>query len=124
MIEENMNGVLERVGLRGWTSVWAPGKSSKRGEVKPRERLIIVYDEDPLRAWETFRHELVELKLRRILRPYRVLCNKLIEAVEKVTYMEKETFIKELPDLLQAIKEGKPDLKEPQSEVEEGGKVK
>ena len=119
-IEENMNNILERVGLKGWTSGWAPGKSSKRGEVIPKERLIIVYDKDPLRAWETFQHELVELKLRRVLRPYRLLCNKLIEVVEKVTYMEKEAFIKELPDLLQAIKEGMPDLKEPQSELENG----
>ncbi|GAG59676.1 unnamed protein product [marine sediment metagenome] len=105
-IEENMNTVLERVGFRGWTSVWAPGKSSKRGEVIPRERLVIIYDKDPSRAWETFQHELVELKLRRVLRPYRVLCNKLIEVVEKVTYVEKEAFINELPDLLQAIKGG------------------
>jgi len=111
-IEENMSNVLERVGYKGWTSAWAPGKSSKRGEVIPRERLIIVYDEDPQRAWETFRHELVELKLRRVLRPYRVLCNKLIEVVEKVTYEEKEAFIKELPDLLQVIQEGMPDPEE------------
>lgn len=119
-IEENMNHVLERVGLKGWTSVWAPGKSSKRGEVIPRKRLIIVYDKDPSRAWETFQHELVELKLRRVLRPYRELCNKLIELVEKMTYMEKEAFIKELPDLLQAIKEGAPDLEEFQTELENG----
>lgn len=117
-IEENMNQVLERVGLKGWTSAWAPGKSSKRGEVIPRERLIIVYDKDPQRAWETFQHELVELKLRRVLRPYRVLCNKLIEVVERVTYVEKEAFIKELPDLLQAIEEGMPDPKESLTDLE------
>ncbi|MBA7646473.1 hypothetical protein ES703_54237 [subsurface metagenome] len=113
-----MNRVLERVGYKGWTSAWAPGKSSKSGEVIPRERLIIIYDKDPSKAWETFRHELVELRLRRVLRPYRLVCNKLIEAVEKVTYEEKETFIKELPDLLQAIEEGKPDLKELLTDLE------
>ncbi len=112
-IEEYMNDVLGRVGFNGWTSVWAPGESSKRGEVIPRKRLIVIYDKDLSRAWETFQHELVELRLRRVLRPYRELCNKLIEVVEKVTYTEKEAFINELPDLLQAIKEGMPDLKEP-----------
>lgn len=117
-IEENMNNVLERVGLKGWIPVWAPGKSSKRGEVIPRKRLIIIYDKDPSKAWETFQHELVELKLRRVLRPYRLLCNKLIEVVERVTYMEKEAFINELPDLLQAIKEGAPDPKEPRTDLE------
>ena len=110
-IEENMNTVLERVGLKGWKSVWTPEKSSKRGEVILKERLIIVYDKDPSKAWETFRHELVELKLRRVLRPYRILCNKLIEVVEKVTYEEKEAFINELPDLLQAINDGAPDAR-------------
>jgi len=109
-IEENMNNVLERVGFRGWISVWAPGKSSKRGEVIPRERLVIIYDKDPSRAWETFQHELVELTLRRVLRPYRLLCNKLIELVEEVTYIEKEAFIKELPDLLSALREHAPEI--------------
>jgi hypothetical protein len=109
-IEENMNHVLERVGFKGWTSVWAPGKSSKRGEVIPIERLIIVYDKDPSGAWETFQHELVELRLRRVLRPYRELCNKLIELVEEVTYIEKEKFIKELPDLFSAFREYAPEI--------------
>lgn len=117
-VEADMNEVLVRVGYKGWTLAWAPGKNSKRGEVIPRERLIIIYDEDPQRAWETFQHELVELKLRRVLRPYRELCNKLIEVVEKVTYVEKEAFIKELPDLLQAIEEGKPDPKKPKTDLE------
>lgn len=109
-IEENMNTVLERVGFRGWISVWAPGNNSKRGEVIPRERLVIIYDKDPSRAWETFQHELVELTLRRVLRPYRLLCNKLIELVEEVTYIEKEAFIKELPDLLSALRENAPEI--------------
>ena len=109
-IEENMNNVLERVGFRGWLSVWAPGNNSKRGEVIPRERLVIIYDKDPARAWETFQHELVELTLRRVLRPYRLLCNKLIELVEEVTYIEKEAFIKELPDLLNTLREHAPEI--------------
>jgi len=119
-IEENMNNVLERLGLKGWTSVWEPRKGSKRGKIIPRERLIIIYDKDPSRAWETFQHELVELRLRRVLRPYRELCNKLIEVVENIAYMEKETFINDLPELLQAIKEGMPDLEETQTDLEKG----
>ena len=111
-IEENMNNVLERLGLKGWKSVWEPRKGPKRGEIIPRERLIIIYDQDPSKAWETFQHELIELKLRSVLRPYRELTNKLVEVIENVTYMEKEKFINELPDLLQAIKEGMPDLDE------------
>ena len=117
-IEENMNNVLERLGLKGWKSVWEPRKGSKRGEIIPRERLIIIYDKDPSKAWETFQHELVELRLRSVLRPYRELCNKLVEVIENVTYMEKEDFINELPDLLQAIKEGIPDLDESPTDME------
>jgi len=111
-IEENMNNVLKRLGHKGWTSVWSPEESPKRGKVIPRERLIIIYDKDPSRAWETFQHELVELRLRRVLRPYRELTNKLIEVVENIAYIEKETFINDLPELLQAIKECMPDLEE------------
>jgi len=116
-IEENMNNVLERLGLKGWKSVWEPRKGPKRGEIIPRERLIIIYDQDPSKAWETFQHELIELKLRSVLRPYRELTNKLVEVIENVTYMEKEKFINELPDLLQAIKEGMPDLNESETDA-------
>jgi hypothetical protein len=116
-IEENMKNVLESLGLKGWTSVWEPRKGPKRGEVIPKERLIIIYDQDPSGAWDAFQHELIELKLRRVLRPYRELCNKLIEVVERVTYVEKEAFIKDLPDLLQAIKEGMPDLNESETDT-------
>jgi hypothetical protein len=116
-IEENMKNVLESLGLKGWTSVWEPREGSKRGEVIPKERLIIIYDPDPSGAWEAFQHELIELKLRRVLRPYRELCNKLIEVVERVTYVEKEAFIKDLPDLLQAIEEGMPDLNKSETDT-------
>jgi len=111
-LEDQMDAVLNSLGLKGWASVWIPGDGSKRGAVLLDKRLIAIYDKTPREAWDTFQHELIELRLRRVMRPYRILCNKLIEAVEKVTYREKEEFIDELPEILRTIEGYKEGLKE------------
>lgn len=55
-------------------------------------------------AWQTFEHEVTEYKLQAVTRPYRVLVNSLIEAVEKTIYTEKEQFIDFLPKMIETIK--------------------
>ena len=102
-MERRWNDSLNRLGLRGWTAAWSPGKGSKRGEILLEERLIVIYDREPAEAWDTFLHEIVELKLRPVLRPYRDFTNALITLIEKLVYAHKERFIDELPDLLEII---------------------
>ena len=56
-------------------------------------------------AWVTFSHEITEYKLQAVTRPYRILINNLIEAVEKSVYAEKEQFIDFLPKMVESIKQ-------------------
>jgi len=74
------------------------------GEIK--SNVIFLYDIDESQAWQTLTHEVTEYKLQSVTRPYRLLINNLIEAVEKSIYAEKEQFIDFLPKMITVIKEG------------------
>ena len=109
-IETGMNRVLARV-HPGWRAVWVPDPDMlRRGEVDAGQRLIIVYDVNQDQAWETFTHELLELKLRPLLGVYREIINQLIAVLEKVAYSQKERLIEELPALLRVVGEAAPKL--------------
>jgi len=98
-----MNRALSRLGLE-YRVVWGPDPEAKRrGETIPEQSLIVIHDVDPSQAWDTLIHEVVELKLRRVIAPYRGLVNKLIEFIEGETYREKERFIEELVPLLREL---------------------
>lgn len=102
-VEKNMNKVLARI-LPNWTALWNPRPdSSKHGEILLEEQIIMVYDTNPSEAWTTFQHELVELRLREVTRPYRELVNSLISLIEKLTYQRKESFIDSLPELFEIV---------------------
>ena len=60
-------------------------------------------------AWDTFIHEVVEIKLRSALRPYRVLVNKLIEGYQEITDGEKDRFIESLSEVFEVAR-GSPPL--------------
>jgi len=49
----------------------------------------------------THLHEIVEIKLRSALRPYRVLVNKLIEGYQEIADGEKDRFIETLPQVFE-----------------------
>ena len=84
--------------------VWKPDNSkSVRGEIKGN--VIFLYDSEKGEAWSSFTHEVTEYKLQAVTRPYRILVNNLIEAVEKSIYVEKEQFIDFLPKMIEVIKE-------------------
>lgn len=105
MLESQMNKAMNLLGYPEWQAVWAPGKASKRGEVFPEDHLIVVYDESPSDAWDTFIHEVIELNLRHITRPYRDLVNALITILEKQIYKRKEEFIDRLPGIYRIVNE-------------------
>lgn len=108
-LEDEMNRALKSLGL-GYRVIWSPDpEAPRRGESLPEERLIIIKDQDPDQAWDTLVHEAVELKLRRVLNPYRRLVNKLIEYIEEETHREKERFIEELVPLLRELDRGRSD---------------
>ena len=73
--------------------------------VKSREMLYFFTTPKKAETWNTFTHEVTEYKLQAVTRPYRILVNNLIEAVEKSIYAEKEQFIEFLPKMIEVIKQ-------------------
>jgi hypothetical protein len=95
--EERTKNALTHLGLCPWQVCWLPDSSIPiRGRTLPKKLLIEIFDLDEEDAWNTFVHEIVEIKLRSALRPYRVLVNKLIEGYQELADKEKDRFIEEL----------------------------
>jgi len=84
-----MNMLLERLGLT-YRAVWCPRDSARHAEIDVEKRLIIIYDKDEFEAWISLLHEVLEIRLHRILNVYHGLINKLIEFVNEQVYREKE----------------------------------
>lgn len=95
-----MSRTLGRVGLGNWRVCWLPDASYPyQGRALPEKLLIEIHNEDEEEAWETFIHEVLEIKFHSALRPYMVLVNKLIEGYQQIVDSEKERFLEELPHL-------------------------
>lgn len=85
---------------------WVPEPTRKlHGEI--RGSTIYIYDLNEEDAWQTFLHEVIEYKLKDLTQVYRALINKLIEAIEQITYKQKEEFINFIPSILEAYKKNK-----------------
>ena len=102
---------LKRLGLSHWSVRWLPDPSSStHGLAFPETNLIEIYDLTQEEALETLFHEVVEIKLRDSLRPYRVMVNKLIEGFQELSNVEKDKFIEELPLIFEVFQEFPPDV--------------
>ena len=83
--EVKMKKYLSQLGLSQWVVLWLPNSlCSVRGRTVPEKLMIEIYDLDEDDGWDTFIHEIVEIKLRSALRPYRILVNKLIEGYQEL----------------------------------------
>ena len=108
-LERRMNQSLVHLSLGRWSACWLPDASFPvRGRVIPEKLLIEIYDVDEADAWETFVHEVVEIKLRLALKPYRILVNKLIEGYQELADGEKDRFIESLPEIFEAARGSPP----------------
>lgn len=88
--ETRMNAILGKMQIP-LRVVWLPTADSKEhARIIPEEGLLTIYDKDEDEAWRSLFHECLEYRLRSIVSPYREIINKLIEAVEQITYKEKE----------------------------------
>ena len=102
-IQKQMQDCIGRLGVN-LIIIWKPDKAkSIHGEIK--SNVLFLYDSEEKEAWATFGHEITEYKLQSVTRPYRILINNLIDAVEKSVYAEKEQFIDFLPRMMEVIKE-------------------
>jgi hypothetical protein len=96
---------LSRLGLGHWQVAWLPDISPPiRGRAIPEKLLIEIYDIDDAEAWNTFLHEVVEIKLRSALRPYRILVNKLLDGYQEIADKEKDNFIEGLPEIFEVFR--------------------
>ncbi len=103
LVQTQMQDCLNQLGIN-LVVLWTPNESkSVHGEIKGNA--IFLYDSEKAEAWSTFTHEVTEYKLQAVTRPYRILVNNLIEAVEKSIYAEKEQFIEFLPKMIEVIKQ-------------------
>lgn len=104
ILEQKMKSALQALGMDEWEAVWTPRDGGDlHGETLLEDRIIMIYDKDEKTAWRTFSHEITELKLRPVTRPYRELINALIETFDKICYTEKERFIDDLPRTLEIL---------------------
>jgi hypothetical protein len=109
-IEEKLNGTIKLLGLSGWTVIWEPSPTqSSRGRILPETKTILIHNNEPEAAMETLLHEIIEIKLRPMLQPYRTLINSLIEWADSQVYREKERVIEDLlPFLIKSIEDEHP----------------
>ena len=100
---------LSRLGLGHWRVAWLPDLSPPiRGRAIPDILLIEIFDLDVDDAWVTFIHEAIEIKLRPLLRVYRMLINKLIEGYQELADAEKDRFIEELDEVYEVARGSPP----------------
>ena len=94
--DSRMNNFLGSIGLKYWKVCWIPSVMQVRGRIIPESYLIEIYDQNADDAFETFIHEVIEIKVRNSLRPYRIMVNKLIEGYQEIVDYEKDQFIESL----------------------------
>jgi len=88
------------------TVKWMPNPNKTiHGEIK--QNILFIYDEKKNEAWDTFTHEMLEYKLKKVTNIYRKTVNALIEVIQEIAYTEKESFIESLPFLIVAVQNAK-----------------
>lgn len=105
LAEDRMTEIVKSFGLSGWYVVWAPDENQPRGQIKLESRTILVHDFKVEDALGTVLHEVLELKLRSLLSPYRRLVNMMIQWIDDEVYRIKERTIEELIPLLVRVVE-------------------
>jgi hypothetical protein len=79
--------------------IWLPGYNAKlSGEVKGST--VYIYDDTEDKAIETLRHEFMDYVISKVIEPYKLVANKLIELMNEEAYKRKEKIIGALARLL------------------------
>lgn len=80
--------------------VWSPRRGSKiSGEVKGD--LIYVYEDEREPALETLKHELIDYRVSRAVKPYKDMANKFIELFNERAYRLKEDLVEDIGKLIE-----------------------
>ena len=103
-VETEMNRALSRIGLSEWEAVWVPDSSNDvDGKVIVDQKIILVFSEDSKKAKETFLHEVIEVKLQKLISHHINTINGLIKIIQKLNYIEKERTINELVPFMRHV---------------------
>ena len=106
IVEENFNQLVRRMRIPV-KIIYTPDPYNKdHGQYIPADNIIIIYDSDPEKAYETLIHEILEYRLYPLIKKYKILINKLIsfydEALENEKDMIFESLIKDFEVLMEA----------------------
>lgn len=103
-LETDMNRALGRIGLEEWTVLWVPDASKEvNGQVLSEQKTILVFCEDPEKAKDSFLHEVVEVKIRKLIGNHYNTINGLIKIIQELNHVEKERTINELVPLIRHL---------------------
>jgi hypothetical protein len=79
--------------------IWLPGYNAKlSGEVKNGN--IYIYEDIEEKAIETLRHEFMDYLISKVVEPYKLVANKLVELLNEEAYERKEKIVEALVRLL------------------------
>mgnify|MGYP001584544441 FL=1 len=91
-LQDKMMFVLKKLGL-DYDVIMTPKENDKHGEIDKHSKTILIYDQNEKEAWQTFKHELIEISMINAFKIYREATNALIEVIDKIAYGEKEKAI-------------------------------
>ena len=110
-LEERAKNILTRLGLGHWDVCWLYDSSYPvRGRAFPEKSPIDIYVVNEDGAWDTLIHEIVEIRMRSALRPYRILVNKLIDGYQELADGEKDRFIDGLNEVFEVARDSSPSV--------------
>lgn len=99
-LEDELERIQEKLGLGlDLRVMWTPNAHSRlSGEVKGN--VILIYEDDADKAFETLRHEVLDYFISQAIKPYRDVTNRLITMVNEEAYKRKERVVEALTRLL------------------------
>lgn len=106
-LEVKMQRILDQLNIP-LKVAWTPNPDhNKHGIIEQNSRTIFLFDEKPEDAWQTFTHEALEWRFKRVSQAYRTIINSLIETLENIVYTRKEEFLEFMPQLFRMVEEEK-----------------
>lgn len=104
ILENEMNLALRRIGLLEWKALWMPDPSKEiKGQVIVEQKTILVFSEGPEEAKDSFLHEVIEVKLRKLVGNHYETINGLIKIIQELNHVEKERTINGLVPLIRHL---------------------
>lgn len=97
-LEDELERLKKRLGINDLQVIWIPeGDPELSGKVEGNT--IFIYEVDEERAIDALRHEVIDHMVSKVIEPYRLVANKLVELINEEAYKRKEQVIESLKRL-------------------------